>query len=46
MYIAWASTGSVMTARILLCRRIGLPLFLVDLSFLREVSAREWLEDF
>lgn len=41
MYIAWVSAGSVMTARILLCRRIGLPLLLADLSFLREVSARE-----
>ncbi len=32
-----------MTARILLCRRMGEPLVFLDLSFLRVVSARECL---
>lgn len=41
MYTALSSAGTAMTARILLCRRIGMPLSFVDLSFLREVSARE-----
>lgn len=41
MYMARETAGSAMMARILLCRRIGVPLLLVDLSLLREVSERE-----
>lgn len=32
-----------MTARILLCRRMGAPCLLLDLRALRRVSATEWL---